>query len=129
MSSSSGHRARATDGQFRFVIDHLPQPAKVVSTLMQTMEREAAAQFNDLGEFDQDEFSAARQSIKKVFIESFGDPTARTAPAIHRGKTSWHDFVADNFQNKKQKMSRDPENEGTLPICKSDTNSGRQDYR
>ena len=45
---------------------------------MQTMEREAAAQLNDLGEFDQDEFSAARQSIKKVFIESFGNPTART---------------------------------------------------
>ena len=80
---------------------------------MQTMEREAAAQLNDLGEFDQDEFSAARQSIKKVFIESFGDPTVRTAPAIRRGKTSWHGFVADNFQNKKQKMSQDPENEGT----------------
>ena len=105
---------RATDGQYAMIQESLSGPRKIASELMATLEGDLIEKLNALGGLEEEEYTTARQDIKKVFARLLSNATSHNAPAVRRGSSRWNGFHADNFESARKELMLLPENVGML---------------
>ena len=103
---------RATDGQYAMIQESLSGPGEIASELMATLEGDLIEKLNTLGGLEEEEYTTARQDIKKVFARLLSNTTSRNAPAVRRGSSRWNGFLTDNFESARTELTLLPENVG-----------------